>query len=121
MVSGLWAVFVRCGRRADGAGCGACSRVCSSQTGIVRKYHIFMCRQCFRDQAELIGFRKVRRISSPCLRCWSFGSIHAPRCLPTPSCGERGRGAGRRGGDGLASRRETPLPPPARIALLWLF
>ena len=36
------------------------SRVCSSQTGIIRKYHIFMCRQCFRDQAHLIGFRKVR-------------------------------------------------------------
>ena len=38
-------------------------RVCSSQTGIIRKYHIFMCRQCFRDHAHLIGFRKVRAVS----------------------------------------------------------
>ena len=48
-------------RRACVCACAfVCSRVCSSQTGIIRKYHIFMCRQCFRDQAELIGFRKVR-------------------------------------------------------------
>ena len=35
-------------------------RVCSSQTGIIRKYHIFMCRQCFRMYADAIGFQKYR-------------------------------------------------------------
>jgi hypothetical protein len=41
------------------------SRVCSSQTGIIRKYHIFMCRQCFRAHAEAIGFQKVCRAPLP--------------------------------------------------------
>jgi small subunit ribosomal protein S29e len=34
-------------------------RVCANQQAIIRKYHIDMCRQCFRERAEDIGFIKV--------------------------------------------------------------
>ena len=33
-------------------------RVCSNQCGIIRKYDINMCRQCFRTYANDIGFHK---------------------------------------------------------------
>ncbi|CAN3356200.1 small ribosomal subunit protein uS14A [Diutina catenulata] len=35
-------------------------RVCSSHTGLIRKYGIDMCRQCFRERASDIGFNKYR-------------------------------------------------------------
>jgi small subunit ribosomal protein S29e len=35
-------------------------RVCRNTHGIIRKYNIRMCRRCFRDQAESIGFHKYR-------------------------------------------------------------
>ena len=38
-----------------------CSRVCSNHWGIIRKYNLNMCRQCFREYAKDIGFIKVRR------------------------------------------------------------
>lgn len=34
-------------------------RVCSNQHGLIRKYGLNMCRQCFRVYAEDIGFTKV--------------------------------------------------------------
>ena len=34
-------------------------RVCANQHGIIRKYAINMCRQCFRLYANDIGFHKV--------------------------------------------------------------
>jgi small subunit ribosomal protein S29e len=34
-------------------------RVCANQHGIIRKYAINMCRQCFRLYANDIGFNKV--------------------------------------------------------------
>jgi len=37
----------------------ACSRVCSNQGGIIRKYNLNICRQCFREYANDIGFVKV--------------------------------------------------------------
>ncbi|CDJ40204.1 40S ribosomal protein S29, putative, partial [Eimeria tenella] len=33
-------------------------RVCFNRHGMVRKYGINMCRQCFRERAALIGFQK---------------------------------------------------------------
>ena len=36
------------------------SRVCFNRHGMVRKYGLNMCRQCFRERAALIGFQKVR-------------------------------------------------------------
>ncbi|MDD5502084.1 MAG: 30S ribosomal protein S14 [Candidatus Thermoplasmatota archaeon] len=35
-------------------GCERCGR----KRGIVRRYGLHLCRQCFRDTAESIGFRK---------------------------------------------------------------
>ncbi|EER14237.1 40S ribosomal protein S29, putative [Perkinsus marinus ATCC 50983] len=33
-------------------------RVCSNQHGLIRKYGLMMCRQCFREKANDIGFHK---------------------------------------------------------------
>jgi hypothetical protein len=35
------------------------SRVCSNNHGIIRKYGLNICRQCFREKAADIGFIKV--------------------------------------------------------------
>jgi len=34
-----------------------CSR-CGSRKGVIRKYGIYLCRKCFREVAEEIGFKK---------------------------------------------------------------
>lgn len=36
------------------------SRLCAHQAGLIRKYGIDLCRQCFREKAAAIGFTKVR-------------------------------------------------------------
>lgn len=41
-----------------------CSRVCSNRHGLIRKYGLNMCRQCFRQYAKDIGFVKVRSAKS---------------------------------------------------------
>jgi small subunit ribosomal protein S14 len=33
-------------------------RKCGRKQGLVRKYDIYLCRQCFREQAKSMGFRK---------------------------------------------------------------
>jgi ribosomal protein S14 len=35
------------------------SRVCTHQAGLIRKYGLNICRQCFREKAADIGFVKV--------------------------------------------------------------
>eukprot|EP00811_Abedinium_folium_P016969 NODE_25900_length_571_cov_7.317568.p3 GENE.NODE_25900_length_571_cov_7.317568~~NODE_25900_length_571_cov_7.317568.p3 ORF type:complete len:90 (-),score=33.92 NODE_25900_length_571_cov_7.317568:194-463(-) len=45
--------------RRYGPGSRSC-RVCASQHAIIRKYSIMMCRQCFRERALAIGFKKTR-------------------------------------------------------------
>ncbi|CAO3693800.1 unnamed protein product [Umbelopsis ramanniana] len=35
-------------------------RVCAHQAGLIRKYNINICRQCFREYANDIGFHKLR-------------------------------------------------------------
>ncbi|WFD33888.1 40S ribosomal protein S29 [Malassezia cuniculi] len=35
-------------------------RVCGNGGGIVRKYGLMICRQCFCEKAEDIGFHKYR-------------------------------------------------------------
>lgn len=37
------------------------SRVCTHSAGLIRKYGLNICRQCFREKANDIGFTKVRR------------------------------------------------------------
>lgn len=36
------------------------SRKCFHQAGLIRKYGIDLCRQCFRENSKKIGFEKVR-------------------------------------------------------------
>lgn len=35
------------------------SRVCKHRAGLIRKYGLDLCRQCFREKAKDIGFNKV--------------------------------------------------------------
>ena len=37
----------------------SCSRACSNHWGLIRKYGLNICRQCFREYAKDIGFTKV--------------------------------------------------------------
>ncbi|XP_058130726.1 small ribosomal subunit protein uS14 [Anopheles ziemanni] len=34
-------------------------RACSNNHGLIRKYGLNICRQCFREYAKDIGFRKL--------------------------------------------------------------
>jgi ribosomal protein S14 len=34
------------------------SRVCGAHQGLIRKYGLMICRRCFRERAEEIGFIK---------------------------------------------------------------
>ena len=43
-----------------------CSRVCANHWGLIRKYGLNICRQCFRERAKDIGFVKAR------LSCWRW-------------------------------------------------
>ncbi|VDN10461.1 unnamed protein product [Dibothriocephalus latus] len=36
-----------------------CCRVCSNRHGLIRKYGLNMCRQCFRQYCYQIGFKKL--------------------------------------------------------------
>ncbi|BGO93737.1 40S ribosomal protein S29 [Rhodotorula toruloides] len=38
----------------------AASRICQHQAGLIRKYGLNICRQCFRERADVIGFAKNR-------------------------------------------------------------
>ncbi|TLS27886.1 hypothetical protein PpBr36_01593 [Pyricularia pennisetigena] len=54
--------------RTYGKGARSC-RVCTHRAGLIRKYGLDICRQCFREKAADIGFVKVRSerilLSSP--------------------------------------------------------
>ncbi|KAL3411653.1 40S ribosomal protein S29 [Aspergillus fumigatus] len=46
------------------------NRVCAHRAGLIRKYGMDICRQCFREKAQDIGFYKVgshisRRVGKP--------------------------------------------------------
>lgn len=41
------------------------SRVCSNRHGLIRKYGLNMCRQCFRQYAKDIGFVKASIVPPP--------------------------------------------------------
>jgi ribosomal protein S14 len=42
-----------------GKGSRGCKR-CGSKNGLIRRYGLNICRQCFREVAEKIGFKKYR-------------------------------------------------------------
>jgi hypothetical protein len=39
------------------------SRVCTHPAGLIRKYGLNICRQCFRENSAAIGFTKVMETS----------------------------------------------------------
>ena len=41
------------------------SRLCCHQAGLIRKYGLDLCRQCFREKSAAIGFNKVCPLASP--------------------------------------------------------
>lgn len=41
-----------------GRGANEC-RICGRKQGIVRRYNIYFCRQCFREWASKMGFKKM--------------------------------------------------------------
>lgn len=55
MVQATW----RSHTKAIGADSRHC-RVCNNARGIIRKYGLMICRRCFREYANDIGFKKVR-------------------------------------------------------------
>jgi len=43
------------GKGKEGAGC----RVCGNVHGVIHKYRMNICRRCFRERAQAIGFEKL--------------------------------------------------------------
>lgn len=35
-------------------------RICLNARGVIQKYALIMCRKCFRERANIIGFNKNR-------------------------------------------------------------
>lgn len=48
------------------------SRVCAHKAGLIRKYGLNICRQCFREKSTDIGFVKVQIGSIPSLQSSSI-------------------------------------------------
>ena len=44
-------------KRKFGKGTRPCRR-CGKRNGVIRKYGLLYCRQCFREEAEKLGFKK---------------------------------------------------------------
>jgi len=40
-----------------GKGTKVC-RACGSHSGVIRKYGLFYCRKCWREEAKKVGFKK---------------------------------------------------------------
>ncbi|KGG50584.1 hypothetical protein DI09_63p80 [Mitosporidium daphniae] len=56
--------------RTFGKGSREC-RVCTNKDGLIRKYGLNLCRQCFRQYSSDIGFMKV-----PLLRFYAVVSLN---------------------------------------------
>ncbi|XP_050316120.1 40S ribosomal protein S29 isoform X1 [Anthonomus grandis grandis] len=60
--------------RKYGQGSRSC-RACSNRHGLIRKYGLNLCRQCFREYANDIGFKKFY--------CWL---VHRSKNSLIPEC-----------------------------------
>nr|XP_055217421.1 40S ribosomal protein S29 isoform X1 [Gorilla gorilla gorilla] len=68
--------------RKFGQGSRSC-RVCSNRHGLIRKYGLNMCRQCFRQYAKDIGFIKRQDLAMlPRLVSNSWAQVILPPQLP---------------------------------------
>ncbi|KAF5733198.1 hypothetical protein HS088_TW17G00738 [Tripterygium wilfordii] len=54
-----------------GPGSRAC-RVCGNPHGIIRKYGLMCCRQCFRSNAKEIGFIKIFLLDNKSILSYQF-------------------------------------------------
>ncbi|AAK39656.1 40S ribosomal protein S29A (nucleomorph) [Guillardia theta] len=45
--------------RTYGKGSRGC-RICGNRSGLIRKYGLSICRQCFREKSQNLGFDKYR-------------------------------------------------------------
>ncbi|HII53289.1 30S ribosomal protein S14 [Candidatus Micrarchaeota archaeon CG08_land_8_20_14_0_20_49_17] len=43
--------------RFEGKGTRKC-QLCGNVSGLIRKYKLYVCRRCFREAGESLGFRK---------------------------------------------------------------
>jgi small subunit ribosomal protein S14 len=34
-------------------------RFCETQKGLIRKYNLYICRRCFKDYADKLGFKRL--------------------------------------------------------------
>ncbi|KUF76964.1 40S ribosomal protein S29 [Phytophthora nicotianae] len=59
-------------------------RVCKTTRGLIRKYHLNMCRRCFRERATDIGFVKVNDSRYNTLQGDEQESYHVGLCLAVP-------------------------------------
>ncbi|CAK1583714.1 unnamed protein product [Parnassius mnemosyne] len=57
--------------RRYGQGSRSC-RACSNRHGLIRKYGLNICRQCFREYAHDIGFKKVKVLVNCFTFCYCF-------------------------------------------------
>jgi small subunit ribosomal protein S29e len=55
------------------------SRLCAHQAGLIRKYGLDLCRQCFREKSAAIGFVKVMCLISRRPLCLLCNSTHVHR------------------------------------------
>ncbi|BBH09677.1 Ribosomal protein S14p/S29e family protein [Prunus dulcis] len=59
-------------------------RVCGNPHGLIRKYGLMCCRQCFRSNAKEIGFIK-NNVEDRCQRNYCYGIMPARIRQKTPS------------------------------------
>ncbi|CEO59866.1 Putative 40S ribosomal protein S29 (Eurofung) [Penicillium brasilianum] len=69
--------------RKYGKGSREC-RVCSHRAGLIRKYGMNICRQCFREKSTDIGFNKVRTFTFYLCRLEDDISEHELSSIPGP-------------------------------------
>ncbi|KAI1048781.1 hypothetical protein LB506_002329 [Fusarium annulatum] len=68
-----------------GKGSRSC-RVCKHKAGLIRKYDLNLCRQCFREKAKDIGFNKRAKY------CVDGGKLSAERQRPRGNKKEHSEG-----------------------------
>ncbi|KAJ5349310.1 hypothetical protein N7541_007037 [Penicillium brevicompactum] len=67
--------------RKYGKGSREC-RVCSHRAGLIRKYGMNICRQCFREKSTDIGFNKVRSYSIIHLSIYTYAQNTSAHRIP---------------------------------------
>ena len=72
-------------QQTSGKGSRKC-RICNTHSGLIRKYGLDLCRRCFRERAEQIGFKKVRDLfhPHPCPAPAAATPLGSPACACAP-------------------------------------